>query len=416
MDKENDFQTVKGSIKGDLSQCTVSGGVYRAMWWARCFGVAPLRFWKADRADGWRVRISPTAFVLGCIFVILLDISILASPFVNPNPHSRLRRSHTRWVILMANYIIMSCLTSNAVFGGRQRTRQIITCLDRVNKMDKTISAEYIKLSSGKDVKIYVIIILTILMSVLGSVVDCWEVVRVKLNTDINILFADLNNNPMFLMMHFIVMMTRLQFTVSSFKVFTTIRSINDVLEQVELTSSNRKYMLAVPGYRKLRPIEDVIRQMSSMYVSTCDVVEQLDSCCGPNLLLLLMSCFLQLVTQSYWLSQNLFISMRSFPRMLSNLIWCVCQIMWLVEIVEPCHRTKLETGRTKLLISKLSGVLNTRPILVELEKLAQYLEMNQVGYAPLGICVLSRSLIAGILANVTTYLVVIIQFQTTDT
>ncbi|CAH0758802.1 unnamed protein product [Diatraea saccharalis] len=126
--------------------------------------------------------------------------------------------------------------------------------------------------------------------------------------------------------------MAKFQFTVVSFNIFRIIRSINDVLEQIEFTFSN-VYMLVT--------------------------------------------------------------SAHSVPRMLSHLIWCLCQIMWLIEIVEPCHRTKLEIDRTKLLISKLSTVMKGQPALVELEKLAQHIEMNAVGYSPMGVCNLSRSLIA---------------------
>ncbi|CAG9791216.1 unnamed protein product [Diatraea saccharalis] len=84
------------------------------------------------------------------------------------------------------------------------------------------------------------------------------------------------------------------------------------------------------------------------------------------------------------------------------------------IEDIKIISRVQ-KTNRTNLLVGKLTIQCTDQLLYEELEKFYQYLTLNNVSYSPLGICTLSRCLIASIAGTVCTYLVIVFQFQVPD-
>ncbi|KAJ8711463.1 hypothetical protein PYW07_008705 [Mythimna separata] len=96
--------------------------------------------------------------------------------------------------------------------------------------------------------------------------------------------------------------------------------------------------------------------------------------------------------------------------------LWCVTHMLRMIVVVEPGHYTIAEGKRTEGLVCRLmtsapsTGILPSR-----LEIFSRQLMLQSVSYAPMGMCTLHRPLIASVIGAVTTYLVILIQFQRYD-
>ncbi|KAL0867536.1 hypothetical protein ABMA27_008313 [Loxostege sticticalis] len=134
--------------------------------------------------------------------------------------------------------------------------------------------------------------------------------------------------------------------------------------------------------------------------------MKRLEGTFGIALILLMSSCLLHMV-----MAPNNTIS-ASCKQLALHLIWCVLHLLRTVVIVEPSHFTQVEMDRTHLLVSQLILQNSDGLMSEELDKFYKYLLLNKITYTPMGICTLSRSLLATMLGSVATYLVILIQLS----
>nr|WKF45128.1 gustatory receptor 20 [Podabrus annulatus] len=95
------------------------------------------------------------------------------------------------------------------------------------------------------------------------------------------------------------------------------------------------------------------------------------------------------------------------------QLIWIVFALGRLLLLVQPAHSCLLEVQETHVLIGKL---IASQPIAEkfksELDVFSNALLHCQIEFSAAGLTTLSRSLISSLLAAVTTYLVILVQYK----
>ncbi|XP_049853046.1 gustatory receptor for sugar taste 43a-like [Schistocerca gregaria] len=104
-------------------------------------------------------------------------------------------------------------------------------------------------------------------------------------------------------------------------------------------------------------------------------------------------------------------------PAFLSlQLMWILIHVSKLFLIVQPCSATCNEAKKTGSIVVKLLNVELQLPMKRQLEVFAMQLIHRNVEFSAFGFCNLDFPLIASIAGAVTTYLVILIQFQNSDT
>nr|WCC57868.1 gustatory receptor 4 [Papilio memnon] len=97
--------------------------------------------------------------------------------------------------------------------------------------------------------------------------------------------------------------------------------------------------------------------------------------------------------------------------------IWCTYHSFKILLLIEPCHRTHEQMEETRVLASQLTYRMTPsgEPLPAELDTFHKQLILYNPSFSPLNICTLNRSQIAGIIAGVTTYLLIIVQQRLID-
>ncbi|XP_028175089.1 gustatory receptor for sugar taste 43a-like [Ostrinia furnacalis] len=229
------------------------------------------------------------------------------------------------------------------------------------------------------------------------------------------------------------------QFIICVLEIYRTMKSLNDILEGV---SQIHKYyqpyneVFVVPNKSVNQVIDslaavsdnvyldaksapktlpETIRLLALMYGSACDAVEQLNCCFAPELLALVASFLLHLVVTPYNFIDNITGGAVNYGLLVMQTLWCIIHFSCTVGLAEPCHITQIEIKRTNRLVSYLMLQSTDELVKPELDNFGKFLYLNNTEYSPMGICVLTRSLVASIIGSVATYLVIIIQFQESD-
>ncbi|CAG9791215.1 unnamed protein product [Diatraea saccharalis] len=145
-------------------------------------------------------------------------------------------------------------------------------------------------------------------------------------------------------------------------------------------------------------------------------VMRDLDRTYGIDMMILLYSTFVDLILTPY----NLIVNLRgqktlNVSLLLLESIYMLMLVVAVVAIVEPCHKTLKQVERAKFLVSKIAINSSDKLVDVELKKFSRFLILSRVSYSPMGLCTISRSLIATVAGSVTTYLVILLQFQGRD-
>ncbi|KAL4711943.1 hypothetical protein ACJJTC_006112 [Scirpophaga incertulas] len=153
---------------------------------------------------------------------------------------------------------------------------------------------------------------------------------------------------------------------------------------------------------------------LATLHGLLCDVIRRIDRSYGAPLVAILISTLLHLIVTPYFLIMEIIVSqVLRIHFLVLQFLWCVTHSLRMFVVVEPSHYTIMEGKRTENLVCWLmtmapsSGSLSTR-----IELFSRQLMLRTVAYSPMGICTLDRPLMASILGAVTTYLVIVIQFQ----
>ncbi|XP_063628604.1 gustatory receptor for sugar taste 43a-like [Cydia splendana] len=163
-----------------------------------------------------------------------------------------------------------------------------------------------------------------------------------------------------------------------------------------------------------LSQAQATIRRLALTHERTSELTRQLNASNGVFLMFVLMSTFIRLVLTPYYLLQRFDHDERIIYELLLQINWSLFHVVTLLLTIEPCHWTQEQRERTQILLSHL--IVHLAPkcerLSKELDQFAKQILLSNAKYMPLGVYALARPLMATILGGVTTYLVIIIQFQ----
>ncbi|RZC39647.1 7tm 7 domain containing protein [Asbolus verrucosus] len=158
------------------------------------------------------------------------------------------------------------------------------------------------------------------------------------------------------------------------------------------------------------------IRDLIDAYQKLIEASKSVNDCYGLIILLLLMGCLIHLLVCPYTL-YNLIIanSDDGYISIIAQSLWMLGHMARLLLIVEPCHGCLTEASGTAALICQLSCTDLCREIKKFLKTFILLLSQCKIEFTALGLAQIQRGVLTTIAGAVTTYLVILFQFNTQE-
>ncbi|XP_013141682.1 PREDICTED: gustatory receptor for sugar taste 43a-like [Papilio polytes] len=446
-----------GAAAGDtrVMHCVVGGAHAIILRVSSFFGLAPLRF--ESRCNGFTVSISNAMCIYGYILVTILVISTISGLVaeMSAGVEVSVRMSSRMSQVVSACDVLVVAVTAGAgVYGAPRRMRNMLKFCESVASVDHSIGAQYSRATERKLCAILLAIL--IFFSILIADDFCFYALQAtKFQRQWNVVI----NYIGFYVLWYVAMILELQFAFTALSVRARFQAVNNALAlTAKIVSAPVKKMYEPPPLNVLAirmgatearrcanvsllvdtlhdpehsviirntvtgeprlvvPPCEAIRRLACLHGALCDVVHALDRSYGLPLILILISTLLHLIVTPYFLIMEIIVSTNRIHFLVLQFLWCATHMLRMFVVVEPCHYTIAEGKRTEGLVCQLmrsapsNGSLPSR-----LEVFARQLMLQSVTYSPMGMCTLDRPLVASVLGAVTTYLVILIQFQRYD-
>nr|QRF71016.1 gustatory receptor [Semiothisa cinerearia] len=445
------------------SRCLVGGAHAFILRVSSYFGLAPLKF--ESRSNGLSVSISSAmciySYILVTILVVCTILGLVAE--VSAGVEVSVRMPSRMAQVVSACDVLVVVLTAGAgVCGAPRRMRTMLAFMGSVAMVDTSIGGKYSKSTERKLCALLLCIL--IFFSVLLADDFCFYAMQAK-RTDRQ--WNVVMNYAGFYLLWYVVMILELQFAFTALSVRARFLAVNDALaltarhlyiplEKAKSPSPLNVYAIRVsppgPGggvdpranvsllvdslAAREQPVvltksvhgtaalgvspSEAVRRLASLHGTLCEVVRCVDSSYGLPLIVVLISTLLHLIVTPYFLIMEIIVSTNRVHFLVLQFLWCLTHMLRMLVVVEPCHYTIAEGRRTQSLVCRLMTSVSERPALGSLpsrvELFSRQLLLQSVCYSPLGMCTLDRPLVASVIGAVTTYLVILIQFQRYDT
>ncbi|KAH9641320.1 hypothetical protein HF086_013302 [Spodoptera exigua] len=387
------------------------------------FGLAPLRF--EARNNGFTVSISSAMCVYSYILVTVLVICTIFGLVAEINVGVELS-------------VRMS-----------SRMSQVVSTCDVLVVVDTSIGGQYSLLTERKLCGI-ILAILIFFSVLIADDFTFYALQAKKLDREWDVV----TNYLGFYLLWFVVLMLELQFAFTALSVRARFSAVNDALaltarqvsvpvEKPKSPSSLNIYAIRVAPADSARSANvsllvetmtgrehvviikrtasgeprlivspcDAVRRLAALHGTLCDVVNSIDDSYGLPLIVVLISTLLHLIVTPYFLIMEITANEENnVNKKMLFISSCVYE-----SRTFPSSAV-LMGKRTEALVCRLmtsapsTGVLPSR-----LEIFSRQLMLQSVSYAPMGMCTLHRPLVASVIGAVTTYLVILIQFQRYD-
>ncbi|XP_047999019.1 gustatory receptor for sugar taste 43a-like [Leguminivora glycinivorella] len=205
-------------------------------------------------------------------------------------------------------------------------------------------------------------------------------------------------------------MMAVVKWTCTVLPVYEGATALNQHLIRLRHVSE----LSILPGdisLKKSEALASSVLRLARSYERMSDIMRQMGDANGLFLMAVLTSTFLRLVITPYYM-----LYLNEVHGLTLSINWMIIHLVVLMLTIEPCEWTHAQRQHTALLLSQLivQQSPNDEQLSRQLEQFADQLMMSSTQFSSLGIYTLDRKLTAAILGGVTTYLVIIIQFQTT--
>ncbi|RZF44331.1 hypothetical protein LSTR_LSTR006881 [Laodelphax striatellus] len=242
---------------------------------------------------------------------------------------------------------------------------------------------------------------------------------------------SQINDNSYFFFPLFIsyyhVTSVGLQFMEISMCIKERFKILNRKLELIVRRVNSKSRIITailVPTVETIR-ISDVndqqgtIAMMSDIHWMLCDMVEKANDLFGAQVLAVMICIFIHNIVTPYFFFLNLMYpegeSLLATMHLVSQFLWIITHIMELLVIVLPCAATSNEANVTSKIVCKLLNRHLTQATRQQLETFALQLTHHRAEFSAYGMFKLDLPVITSIAGAVTTYLVILIQFQSTD-
>ncbi|XP_034948469.1 gustatory receptor for sugar taste 43a-like [Chelonus insularis] len=187
-----------------------------------------------------------------------------------------------------------------------------------------------------------------------------------------------------------------------------------------EMHSKSAKRVFRTPkkpewtNERDAAEIADSLSQLISIHSSLCDINLLINKAFGFPILVVGITCLLHLIITPYFLMMEAN-NEREGIFIFVQCLWCILHIYRMLMVVQPCYATTKESKNTAVLISQLLTYSWQPDVRKQLEIFSLQLLHRPLNFSACGLFSLDRALVTSMAGAVTTYLVILIQFQKAD-
>ncbi|XP_053617739.1 putative gustatory receptor 28a [Plodia interpunctella] len=172
-----------------------------------------------------------------------------------------------------------------------------------------------------------------------------------------------------------------------------------------------------VPRPLSTKPLTDTVQHIAIVRNSLCEAVHYINMSYGLSLVLLVKSLLIEVIFDLYL---AIFERNNPIPRgspivyfEFMQFVWFSLHFVSLFILVDSSNRTTEEGNKTESIIKRMLLESPLRgPLASRLELFSRQLMLQRVGYRPLGLFSLNRTLVVSILGIIMTYLVILLQFE----
>ncbi|XP_057319223.1 gustatory receptor for sugar taste 43a-like isoform X2 [Microplitis mediator] len=169
-----------------------------------------------------------------------------------------------------------------------------------------------------------------------------------------------------------------------------------------------------ISGWTESRDVMDTVSQLITIHSSLCDVNILINKAFGLPMLVVAITALFHLIITPYFLLMEA-TSDKETLFIIVQCLWCGLHVFRVVVVVQPCYSTTNESQKTAILASQLLTYSWQPEIRKQLEIFSLQLLHRPLHFTACGLFSLDRALITSMAGAVTTYLVILIQFQKAD-
>ncbi|KOC67773.1 Putative gustatory receptor 43a [Habropoda laboriosa] len=449
---------VKSGRRKIPAHCDLYGAMFPIYYLGKLCGLIPVRF-VVNSSGGCQARSSilDLAYSLSVLILLLgTEIWGLWRDLKDGWEHSTRLKSRTAVIATCSDVLGVMGLTVVCIVGSPFRWKYLQIVVNKLIEVDEKIGLPITKKSRRFTI---VLIACSLVYLWSASILDFYTWRR---KTKVHETMPDkgpINYTPLYLM-YTVIISTELQYTIATYNIGQRFVCLNNSLRNLfnsgnddhndNNNENNNSNITMISYFRKCAETADDIRDKkrwniatqkrlvfdnshgvprkfdeSKTYVnsiselimihsSLCDTVSLINSTFGMVILAVTVTCLLHLVITPYFLILQAG-EKHEWIYLLVQGGWCIFHITRMLIIVQPSYFTVAEGRRTAILVSQLlsrSFEANARR---ELEIFSLQLLHRPLEFTACGLFPLDRTLITSIAGAVTTYLVILIQFQNAD-
>ncbi|XP_003701221.2 gustatory receptor for sugar taste 43a isoform X2 [Megachile rotundata] len=405
-------------------------------------GLIPVRF-VANVTGGYRARLSILdLFYSLCVLMLLLSAEIwgLWRDLKDGWKHSTRLKFRTAIIATCSDVLGIMSLTVVCIVGSPFRWKKLQVVLNKLIEVDEKIDLSPTK----KNARRFTIVLTACSLFFLwfNSTLDFYTWDR---KTRVQETMSDKGplNYASLYFMYTVIIMTEIQYTVSTYNIGLRFVRLNNALlnlsdnfrvtdhfgkstetvdkvrdkTSADLRSQRQFELTSYQIFRKLPDNSNYVKRISELrliHSSLCDTVSVINDTFGTVILAVTVTCLLHLIITPYFLiiqagekHEWIFLFVQGG--------WCIFHVARMLMIVQPSYYAVAEGKKTAILVSRLLSSSFETEVRRELEIFSLQLLHRPLEFSACGLFPVDRTLITSIAGVVTTYLVILIQFQNAD-
>ncbi|GAB0088125.1 Gustatory receptor [Sergentomyia squamirostris] len=363
----------------------------------------------------------------------------------------RMKSSTSRVVTCVDIAIIVGASSSGVLCGlfGLNRTKKFNQILRETDDYISNYTERMKK--KRREVTLLLVIIIGITITVVLDII-VWLRIADKLATKKTDTRRNVYHFLTIYALYYVLMVFHVVFTQSTLGIADRFQSLNKVLLNVfpesakHLTQPIR--IIKVPPLRKVNqavddlgnktknvataaitahiqivtqvtPIKaaEILEHLIDIHSSLGQAVNIMSAIYGIAILMSLISCLLHVVATAYFLLLE-FLGEGDGLFTTTQFFWLIVHNTRLLMVVEPCHRILTEAMRTTKVVCDIQRYCKNPSIKEKLEVFWGQLvvQKSYFTFSAFGMCKIDREIITSFYGTIATYLVILIQFQRSDT
>ncbi|XP_043500806.1 gustatory receptor for sugar taste 43a-like [Polistes fuscatus] len=438
--------TIKVSdIKNDgmeINKPVVNSDLFQALFPAyhisKVFGLCPVRFTKQaqDRYQG-RLEIVDVIYSIFLFGVVMgAEAWGLWREMKDGWENSTRLKSRSAVIPTASDILGVIIQATIAILGSPFRWKNGQTILNNLAEID-----EMLGIIAPKKTRRYTIILVTCALTyitIISGLDTYWWNRDSKTNKKMKNKGA-VNYMPLYIM-YMIIVVLEVQYSIITYNVGQRFVRLNKCLEGIvksgKVTDHFRKDLGLAGDFKNREQPTSYIRiskamewypvgfetknfanniaQLVTVHSSLCDTVSFINNSFGLVMLVVTLSCLLHLIITPYFLIVEIG-GGRQWLYLIIQSMWSILHIARMFIIIQPTYYAVIQAKRTAILVSQLLSSNPNAECRKHLEIFSLQLLHRPLDFTACGLFSLDRSLFTSIASAVTTYLVILIQFQKED-